>query len=72
VSEPLGPAVPILRIFDVAAAKRFYLDYLGCALDWEDGEGEGDRPVYMQVSRGPLVLHLSSHPDDGTPAGRSS
>jgi extradiol dioxygenase family protein len=60
-----GPVVPILRIFEVAAAKRFYLDYLGCSLDWEDGEG--DRPVYMQVSRGALVLHLSSHHDDGTP-----
>ena len=63
-AEPAG-AVPILRIFDVEAAKRFYVDYLGCTLDWEDGEGE--RPVYMQVSRGPLVLHLSSHHDDGTP-----
>lgn len=36
----LGPVAPILRMFDVAAAKRFYLEYLGCALDWEDGEGE--------------------------------
>ena len=60
-----SPAIPILRIFDVAAAKRFYVDYMGCTLDWEDGGGDG--PVYMQVSRGPLVLHLSSHHDDGTP-----
>jgi extradiol dioxygenase family protein len=50
---------------DVSVTKRFYLDYLGCTLDWEDGEG--DRPVYMQVSRGELVLHLSSNHDDGTP-----
>ena len=61
----LASAIPILRIHDVAVTKRFYLDYLGCSLDWEDGEG--DRPVYMQVSRGELVLHLSSHHDDGTP-----
>jgi catechol 2,3-dioxygenase-like lactoylglutathione lyase family enzyme len=59
--------VPILRVFDVDAAKRFYVDYLGCSLDWEDGEG--DQPVYLQVSRGDLVLHLSSHHDDGTPGG---
>jgi ribosomal-protein-alanine N-acetyltransferase len=58
-------AVPILRMFDVAATLRFYVDYLGCTLDWQDGEG--DAPVYMQVSRGDLVLHLSSHHDDGTP-----
>ena len=57
--------IPILRMFDVEATKRFYLDYLGCELDWQ--EGEGDRPVFMQVSRGPLVLNLSSHHGDGTP-----
>jgi ribosomal-protein-alanine N-acetyltransferase len=61
----LASAIPILRMHDVAVTKRFYLDYLGCTLDWEDGEG--DRPVYMQVSRDGLVLHLSSHHDDGTP-----
>ena len=57
--------MPVLRMFDIAATKRFYVDYLGCMLDWEDGDG--DRPVYLQVSRGDLVLHLSSHHDDGTP-----
>lgn len=67
MSLSLGPAVPILRMFDVGLTKRFYLDYLGCTLDWHDGDG--DRPVYLQVSRGDLVLHLSSHHDDGTPGG---
>ena len=62
----LGPVVPILRMFDVDATKRFYVDYVGCAVDWEDGSAD-QGPVYMQVSRGPLVLHLSSHHDDGTP-----
>ncbi|HLY49594.1 MAG TPA: glyoxalase superfamily protein [Solirubrobacteraceae bacterium] len=57
--------VPILRMYDVAATRRFYVDYLGCTLDWQDGDG--DRPVYMQVSRDGLRLHLSSHHDDGTP-----
>jgi|SRR6516162_7965496 len=57
--------VPILRMYDVAATIRFYVDYLGCSLDWRDGDG--DRPVYLQVSRGRMRLHLSSHHDDGTP-----
>lgn len=57
--------VPILRMFDVAATIRFYVEYLGCSLDWQNGEG--DRPVYLQVSRDGLRLHLSSHHDDGTP-----
>ena len=59
------PAVPILRFYDLAATLRFYVDYLGFALDWQEGDGE--RPTYLQVSRGDLVLHLSSHHDDGTP-----
>ena len=57
--------VPVLRMHDVAATKRFYVDWLGCSVDWEDGGREG--PVYLQVSRDGLVLHLSSHHDDGTP-----
>jgi catechol 2,3-dioxygenase-like lactoylglutathione lyase family enzyme len=65
MTSAFDPVVPILRIFDLAATRRFYVDYLGCTLDWQDGEG--DRPVYLQVSRGDLVLHLSSHHDDGTP-----
>jgi hypothetical protein len=49
----------------VPATIRFYVEYLGCSLDWQDGEG--DRPVYLQVSRDGMRLHLSSHHDDGTP-----
>ena len=33
----LKPPIPILRMHDVEATKRFYLDYLGCELDWEEG-----------------------------------
>ena len=65
--EILG-VTPVLRIFDVALATAFYVDYLGCAVDWQEGDPP-DSPVYMQVSRGPLVLHLSSHHGDGTPGG---
>ena len=56
--------VPILRMYDVAATVRFYVDYLGCSLDHQ--AGAGDRPVYLQVSRDGMQLHLSSHHDDGT------
>jgi catechol 2,3-dioxygenase-like lactoylglutathione lyase family enzyme len=65
VDIELKPPIPILRMFDVDATKRFYVDYLGCELDWE--EGGLDCPAFMQVSRGPLVLNLSSHHGDGTP-----
>lgn len=61
----MRPPIPVLRMYDVAATKRFYVDYLGFNLDWQ--EGQGDQPVYMRVSRGPVALHLSSHAGDGTP-----
>jgi len=41
--------VPILRIFDVAKAKEFYLDYLGLRADREH-RFEPGLPLYMQVS----------------------
>ncbi|GAA2647022.1 glyoxalase superfamily protein [Streptomyces lunalinharesii] len=59
-------AVPIFRIFDVAKAHDFYLDYLGCTLDWEHRFAP-DTPLYTQVSRSGLVLHLSEHHGDATP-----
>ena len=59
-------AVPVLRIFDVAKAKEFYVDYLGFKVDWEH-RFEPSLPLYMQISRGDLVLHLSEHYGDGSP-----
>jgi catechol 2,3-dioxygenase-like lactoylglutathione lyase family enzyme len=58
--------IPILRIFSVEKAKEFYLDYLGFTLDWEHRFGD-DLPLYMQVSRAGLRLHLSEHHGDACP-----
>src|SRR5262245_46104772 len=58
--------VPILRIFDVAKAKEFYVDYAGFKVDWEHRFSD-DAPLYMQVSLGALVLHLSEHHGDACP-----
>jgi hypothetical protein len=60
--------VPILRIFDVAKAHEFYLGFLGFAVDWEHRYGE-NFPLYTQISRGDLRLHLSEHSGDATPGG---
>ncbi len=57
---------PIFRIFDIDKTKEFYLDYLGFQCDWEHRFAE-NMPLYMQVSRGNLVLHLSEHHGDGSP-----
>ncbi len=55
-----GKTTPTLRIFDVAKAKEFYVDFLGFTVDWEY-QVEPGFPVFMQVSRDGCVLHLSEH-----------
>lgn len=62
----IGSITPILRSFDETEAKRFYLDYLGFALDWEHRFEDG-LPLYMQVSRDDCVLHVSEHHGDCSP-----
>lgn len=58
--------VPILRSFDEAKAREFYCGFLGFAVDWEH-RFEPDLPLYLQVSRGGIVLHVSEHHGDATP-----
>jgi catechol 2,3-dioxygenase-like lactoylglutathione lyase family enzyme len=60
------PVVPILRSFDEGKAREFYVDWLGFKVDWEH-RFEPGTPLYMQVSRGDCVLHLSEHHGDGSP-----
>jgi uncharacterized glyoxalase superfamily protein PhnB len=62
----LGRTIPILRIFDEAKAREFYVDFLGFEIDWEH-RFEPGTPLYLQVSRDECVLHLSEHHGDGTP-----
>ncbi|EKU83497.1 putative glyoxalase superfamily protein PhnB [Massilia sp. UYP32] len=62
----LGSVTPILRIFDEARAREFYVDYLGFTVDWDHRFGPG-MPLYLQVSRGDCVLHLSEHHGDCCP-----
>ena len=62
----LSPAIPILRIFSIEKAREFYIDFLGFKLDWEH-RFEANLPLYMQVSRSGLTLHLSEHYGDATP-----
>ncbi|GAB3649442.1 glyoxalase superfamily protein [Hymenobacter agri] len=59
---------PILRIFDYAKAREFYLDWLGFRLDWE--HRPAGSPGYLQVTRGDITLHLSEHHGDCAPGAR--
>ena len=58
--------IPIFRIFDIRKAREFYIDYLGFSVDWEH-RFDDIAPLYMQVSRDGIVLHLSEHYGDCCP-----
>ena len=58
--------IPVLRMFDIAKADEFYQGFLGFSVDF-DHRFEPSAPLYRQVSRGDLILHLSEHHGDGTP-----
>ena len=62
----LGSPTPILRIFDEAKAREFYVEFLGFKVDWQHRFAD-DAPLYMSVSRGGCVLHLTEHHGDCSP-----
>src|SRR5882757_5365174 len=62
--------VPIFRIFDYKKAVEFYVDWLGFKIDWED-KFDADSPIYMQVSKDGIVLHLSEHHGDCSPGSKA-
>jgi uncharacterized glyoxalase superfamily protein PhnB len=62
----LSSPIPILRSFDEQKARLFYVDFLGFKIDWEHRFEDG-LPLYMQISRGECVIHLSEHHGDCTP-----
>ncbi len=65
-ASALKAPVPVLRIFDEAKAKEYYIDFLGFHLDWEH-KYEENFPVFMQVSKDLCVINLSEHHGDACP-----
>lgn len=63
-----GPIVPVLRFFDEAKMREFYLGFLGFEVTFEF-RFEPETPLYLGVQRGDCLLHLSEHHGDGTPGG---
>ncbi len=65
----IQPAIPIFRIFSVEKAMEFYRDFLGFTIDWEHRFGE-NFPLYCQISRSGMLMHLSEHVGDASPGAR--
>lgn len=61
--------VPMLRIFDKKKTEEFYINWLGFTVDWEH-RFEENLPLYMQVSKGGIVIHLTEHHGDCSPGGK--
>jgi len=61
--------IPILRIFDIAKAKEFYIDWLGFKIEWEH-QFEKNMPYYIGISRDDIQIHLSEHHGDATPGSK--
>jgi hypothetical protein len=68
--ETINKTIPVLRIFDEARAREFYLDFLGFKIDWD--RFEQNAPLYMQMTRGNLVLHLTEHYGDCLPGSNAT
>lgn len=65
----MATITPIFRIFDYDKAVEFYIKWLGFKIDWEDKPL--NTPIYMQISLGDIVLHLSEHHGDCSPGARA-
>jgi catechol 2,3-dioxygenase-like lactoylglutathione lyase family enzyme len=60
---------PVLRFFDLPRTLEFYKDWLGFKVDWEHRFGD-NFPLYMALSKGNILIHLSEHHGDGNPCTR--
>lgn len=58
--------IPIIRSFDEKKAREFYIDFLGFKIDWEH-RFDQHAPLYMQISKGQCIIHVSEHHGDCSP-----
>ncbi|MBE9466212.1 glyoxalase superfamily protein [Dyadobacter subterraneus] len=65
----VNKVIPLIRIFDEAKAVEFYVNWLGFTIDWTH-QFETNFPLYIQVSKEGIVLHLTEHHGDCTPGGK--
>jgi len=61
-----GNPIPILRSFDEDKAREFYVEFLEFKIDWEHRFSE-EAPLYMQISKGDCIIHISEHHGDCSP-----
>ena len=65
----LGPITPVLRMFDEAKAREFYVDFLGFEVVFEHRFSE-NFPLCLGLRHAGLAVHLSEHHGDASPGAR--
>lgn len=65
----INQVIPLLRIFDGKKALEFYCDWLGFKIDWVH-RFEENLPIYLQISKDGIVLHLTEHHGDCSPGAK--
>jgi catechol 2,3-dioxygenase-like lactoylglutathione lyase family enzyme len=58
--------IPVLRSFDAAKAREFYVDFLGFEVAFEH-RFSPDLPLYTGLRMGDCEIHLSEHHGDASP-----
>jgi catechol 2,3-dioxygenase-like lactoylglutathione lyase family enzyme len=62
----ISDTTPVFRVFDEGKAKEFYVDFLGFTVEWEHRFEDG-LPLYFEVSRDDVLIHLTEHHGDSCP-----
>lgn len=60
---------PVFQITDYPQTMAFYVDWLGFHIDWEERPASGG--CYLQISRGDIVLHLTTYPNESSIGARA-
>ena len=60
----LESTISTFKVKDALASEAFYRDLLGFTKTWEDNPGDGS-PVFIEVKRDAVAIHLSEHEGDG-------
>lgn len=64
-----GSPTPVLRSFDEAKAREFYVDFLGFEVEFEH-RFSPEAPLYLGLKRDRMTIHLSEHHGDCAPGAR--
>jgi len=61
-------AIPVFRVFDYAKTIEFYVNWLGCTIQFE--HRPENTPFYLRMSLQDVVFDLSEHHGECAPGGR--